>query len=91
MKALAEHGLKLPQDIAIIGCDDIEACKYTQPKLSTMRQNKEKIGILSGLMLYDLINNQSNTSSFVVEPELVIRESCSSRNGSYGLYAGTYE
>lgn len=91
MKAIAEHGLKVPQDIAIIGCDDIEACKYTQPKLSTMRQNKEKIGILSGLMLYDLINNQSNTSSFVVEPELVIRESCSSRNGNYGLYTGTYE
>ncbi|WP_054955253.1 LacI family DNA-binding transcriptional regulator [Paenibacillus dakarensis] len=86
MRAIEEHNLKVPEDIAIIGCDDIEACKYVQPALTTMRQNKEKLGILSALMLYDLINNQSSTSSFVVEPELVIRDSCGNKNGSYGVY-----
>ncbi|WP_412761738.1 LacI family DNA-binding transcriptional regulator [Paenibacillus macerans] len=76
MRALKEHGFHVPQDIAIIGCDDIEACKYTTPTLSTIRQNKDKIGRLAASLLYDLINSQSETSNVVVEPELVIRESC---------------
>lgn len=79
MRALKEHHLNVPQDVAIIGCDDIEACKYTTPSLSTIRQNKDKIGHLAASLLYDLINNQSVTSNVVVEPELVIRESCGSR------------
>lgn len=79
MRALKEHRLNVPQDVAIIGCDDIEACKYTTPSLSTIRQNKDKIGRLAASLLYDLINNQSVTSNVVVEPELVIRESCGSR------------
>ncbi|GAB2690855.1 LacI family DNA-binding transcriptional regulator [Paenibacillus thermoaerophilus] len=82
MRALKEHKLRIPEDVAIIGCDDIETCKYTTPTLSTIRQNKEKIGKLSALMLYDLINNQSNMSAFVVEPELVVRESCGGGSNS---------
>ncbi|WP_414859317.1 LacI family DNA-binding transcriptional regulator [Paenibacillus haidiansis] len=79
MRALKEHQLRVPQDVAIIGCDDIEACKYTTPALSTIRQNKDKIGRLAASLLFDLINTQSETSNVVVEPELVIRESCGSR------------
>ena len=59
IQALQEHGLNVPDDMSIIGCDDIEACKYTTPKLTTIRQNKEKIGRLAALMLYDLIHKQS--------------------------------
>lgn len=77
IRALKEASLSIPDTIALIGCDDIEACNYTTPKLSTIRQNKSKIGRLTALMLYDLINSQSGTTSFiVVEPELVVRESC---------------
>ncbi|RCX17399.1 LacI family transcriptional regulator [Fontibacillus phaseoli] len=76
MRALKEHGFSVPEDVAIIGCDDIEACKYTSPALSTIRQNKDKIGRLAASLLFDLINSQSVTSNVVVEPELVIRESC---------------
>lgn len=79
MRALKEHQLRIPQDVAIIGCDDIEACQYTLPPLTTVRQNKEKIGHLAASLLYDLINNQSVASNVVVEPELVVRASCGSR------------
>ncbi|MEK4509659.1 LacI family transcriptional regulator [Paenibacillus anaericanus] len=78
MRALKENKLSVPEDVAIIGCDDIEACKYTSPAITTIKQNKDKIGKLASLMLYDLINNQSVTGNVVVEPELVIRESCGS-------------
>lgn len=79
IRALKEHGLRVPEDIAIIGCDDIEASQYTTPKLTTIRQNKERLGVLAAHMLFDLINNQSEASSFVVEPILIVRESCGSR------------
>ncbi|MBA9085042.1 LacI family transcriptional regulator [Fontibacillus solani] len=80
MRALKEHHLSVPDDIGIIGCDDIDACKYTTPTLTTIRQNKDKIGRIAASLLYDLINNQSETSNVVVEPELIIRESCGSRH-----------
>jgi LacI family transcriptional regulator len=76
MRALKESAITVPGTVAMIGCDDIEACNYTTPLLTTIKQNKDKIGRLAALMLYDLINNQSGTSSFSVEPELIIRESC---------------
>lgn len=76
LRALKERGLSAPQDVAIIGCDDIEACRYLTPALSTVRQNKDKIGRLAAMMLYDLINKQSAIPAYLVEPELVIRASC---------------
>ncbi|MCD1261294.1 LacI family DNA-binding transcriptional regulator [Paenibacillus athensensis] len=76
MRALKEHGYSTPHDVAIIGCDDIEACKYIDPPLTTVRQDKEKIGLLAALMLFDLINNQLSSSSVMVEPELIIRQTC---------------
>lgn len=85
VRALREHGLRVPEDVAIIGCDDIEACKYTSPTLSTFRQNKERLGILAAHMLYDLIHNQSEGGSFVVEPALIIRESCGGTEDSFSI------
>ncbi|MNO93912.1 HTH-type transcriptional repressor PurR [compost metagenome] len=79
MRALKEHHIRVPDDIGIIGCDDIDACKYTSPTITTIRQNKDKIGRLAASLLYDLINNQSETSNVVVEPELIVRESCGNR------------
>lgn len=82
MRALKEHGYQTPGDVAIIGCDDIEACKYTSPPLTTIAQNKVKIGRLAAMMLSDLINNQMQTSSITVETELIVRESCGSKASS---------
>lgn len=76
IRALKEQGLQVPGDMAIIGCDDIEASRYVTPSLTTIKQDKEKIGRLAGMMLYDLINSQMFASSVMIEPELVVRESC---------------
>lgn len=78
IRALKEQKLAIPHDIAVIGCDDIEAAKYTTPSLTTIRQDKDKIGKLAAMMLYDIMNNQLEASSVVVEPLLVVRESCGS-------------
>ncbi|BBI35608.1 LacI family DNA-binding transcriptional regulator [Cohnella abietis] len=80
-----EAGCRIPEDIAIIGCDDIDACKYTSPPITTVAQNKAKIGRLAAMMLNDLIHNQMQTSSVTVETELIIRESCGSQIARIGL------
>ncbi|MDB5055971.1 MAG: LacI family transcriptional regulator [Bacilli bacterium] len=79
MRALKQHGYRIPEDVAIIGCDDIEASRYTSPSLTTIKQNKEKIGKLAAMMLFDIINNQMYARNVVVETELIIRESCGSK------------
>jgi LacI family transcriptional regulator len=76
MDAIREHGLKMPDDIALVGCDDIEACRYSDPKLTTVKQDKEKLGKLAAYMLIDLINGNTEPKSVLVDPELIIRESC---------------
>ena len=76
MRAIKEAGLSVPSDIAIVGCDDLDACRYTDPSLTTVRQDRDKIGKMAALILCDLINKQLDTTSFMIDPEIVIRQSC---------------
>ncbi|WP_077329719.1 LacI family DNA-binding transcriptional regulator [Virgibacillus siamensis] len=76
LRALKEKGIRVPEDIKVIGCDDIEACRYSDPTLATIRQDKDKMGKLAANMLHDLINEEANPSSVNVDPELIIRDSC---------------
>ncbi|MEK0314770.1 LacI family DNA-binding transcriptional regulator [Cohnella sp. 56] len=75
MRALKEHGLRIPEDMALVGCDDIDACLYSDPPLTTVRQDTEKMGRLAALMLFDMINHQIDPSAIVVESELMVRGS----------------
>lgn len=76
MRAFKEGGLRIPEDIAIAGCDDIEACRYTDPPLTTVKQDTDKIGRLAAMILFDLMNKQMDNQCIKVEPELVVRKSC---------------
>ncbi|UOE93274.1 LacI family DNA-binding transcriptional regulator [Alkalihalobacillus sp. LMS39] len=76
IQAIKEHGLRVPDDIVVIGCDDIEAAGYVEPPLTTIRQDKEKIGKLAAHMLVDFINEKIHSTSVMVEPDLIIRGTC---------------
>ncbi|TFE00098.1 LacI family DNA-binding transcriptional regulator [Jeotgalibacillus sp. R-1-5s-1] len=73
MKAVKEKGLSVPEDISIIGCDDILPARYVEPPLTTIRQDKEKMGKMAAHILLDLIKNRIESSTVAVEPELVVR------------------
>lgn len=79
IRALKEHGYRVPEDVAIIGCDDIEPGQYITPPLTTIRQDKDKIGKLAAMMLFDMMNNQMEARSVVIEPLLIVRESCGAK------------
>lgn len=76
LRAINEAGLHVPRDIRIVGCDDIAACRYSKPKLTTVKQEKDKIGKLSAYMLNDLIEGKSKLKPVFTDSELIVRESC---------------
>lgn len=76
IRALRSAGLRVPQDISVIGFDDIESAAYLSPSLTTLRQPFEQMGELAAKHLIDIINGgQEPLSEELVEAHLIIRES----------------
>lgn len=79
IKAVQEAGLKIPEDIAIIGFDGIELSEYLG--LTTMKQPLFEMGTLAVEQLLKKINKTSSNGVFkkLFQPELVIRDTCGAR------------
>lgn len=75
MKALEENGIRIPQDIAVMGFDDIPMAAYTYPPLSTVQQNTKLAGELLVENLLKLMDGEK-VESFLIPAELVVRGSC---------------
>lgn len=78
LKAIEEAGLKCPDDLSIIGYDDLDLCKYIKPRLTTVRQDTVLMGKTAAKALIRLINNPDSEpiKSMVLPVELVVRDSC---------------
>jgi LacI family transcriptional regulator len=77
MHALHEAGLRIPDDIAVIGFDDIPAAAHTWPPLTTMRQPMRETGRIATQLLLEMVRNpRSVPKEVVLKTELVIRNSC---------------
>lgn len=73
---LSKKGISVPNDISVIGFDDILFSKYFSPPLTTIRQDYKEIGYLAGKRLLQLINQKENIKlENYVDCELIIRES----------------
>ncbi len=80
MTAIHEAGLRIPQDIAVVGFDDIRLARYSTPALTTVREPDALHGATVGQMLIDLINGTPLEQDHVVlKTELKIRDSCGYR------------
>ncbi len=76
MEYFREHSVRVPEDISIIGFDDIKVSEYVG--LTTIKQDRVKIGELAGEKLINSIENKSNDEKIFIETELVIRNTCKS-------------
>lgn len=76
IRALNDRGLKIPDDVAISGFDDIAFSALVTPSLTTVRQPKHQIGVRTMEKLMDLIAGKTLASNRdVLNYEIVIRES----------------
>lgn len=75
IKAAVEQGLRIPQDISIVGFDDTPLASAVIPELTTISQNTYDLGNLGVRVLHDLINKRTPRKQTVLEPRLVIRQS----------------
>jgi len=79
MSAIQAAGFKIPQDIAVVGFDDIFLAAHTQPPLTTVRVPAYGLGWTAAELLISLIEGEE-ASSVILETELVIRDSCGGRD-----------
>jgi LacI family transcriptional regulator len=76
MRAIIEAGLRVPEDISVMGLDDIEFAAFQTPPLTTVRQSFTDMATLGVQLLLDVIEgHQSPNTNIVLEPELIVRQS----------------
>ncbi len=74
--ALYQAGMQVPQQMAVMGYDDIELARYLTPPLSTIHQPKDALGELAiDTLLHRLSNPDASQQTLVLTPELVVRGS----------------
>jgi LacI family transcriptional regulator len=77
MDAVRESGLRIPDDISIIGFDDVPQASFVYPKLTTVRQPLEQMGQVAVKLLLEQIEDPSRPPQRVaLATQLVIRDSC---------------
>jgi len=82
LRALREAGRRVPQDVAVVGFDDMPFAERAEPPLTTMRQPVQRTGVVAAETLMDLIDNPEAQPRRILMPtELIIRDSCGARLG----------
>ena len=77
MRALQANGIKVPEDVAVVGFDDITMASFTFPPLTTAKQNTKLAGELLVDSLLKLINEEEVTTT-LMPTSLIVRKSCGS-------------
>jgi LacI family transcriptional regulator len=77
LRALREAGRRVPEDVAVIGFDDMPFAARTEPPLTTVRQPIYRTGVVAAESLIDLVRSpDANPRRIILPTELVIRASC---------------
>ena len=82
--ALREKGLHVPEDVSVVGFDDIQSAAFQNPALTTVRQPLRKMGMIAAETVLRRIARPGMDNSparIMVEPELVVRESTAMVSG----------
>lgn len=76
IRALREAGLRVPEDVSVVGFDDIQIAVHISPSLTTVRQPLQKMGeIAARALLKRIENGQNGEREIAIAPEFVVRES----------------
>jgi len=76
MHALARHGIKVPDEIAVTGFDDVPVARHMHPPLTTVRQPILELGATAFDVLYSRISAGRGERDTVLPVQVILRESC---------------
>jgi LacI family transcriptional regulator len=80
ISAFKEAGLRVPQDVSVVGYDDIPEAEFSDPPLTTIRQPMQEVGKAATRLLIKMIEDPTSTPQQILfDTELVIRSSCIQR------------
>jgi LacI family transcriptional regulator len=83
MDAIRDAGLRIPNDISVVGFDDIPTAAYTHPPLTTVRQPLHEMGSLATRMLLEMIDNPNRPIERIDLPTVLVeRGTCRSLAGA---------
>ncbi|WP_307109687.1 substrate-binding domain-containing protein [Rhodococcus sp. SORGH_AS_0303] len=76
LRALDAHGRRVPEDISLVGFDDVPDAEFYSPPLTTIRQEFSEVGVRSvEILLEQIESGKSSTRRFSIAPSLVTRAS----------------
>jgi LacI family transcriptional regulator, galactose operon repressor len=76
LKALQKYGCKVPDDIAVVGFDDLGVSPFLNPALTTVRAPTETVGRIAAEKLFALLENQPWNGAVILPTEIIFRRSC---------------
>jgi DNA-binding LacI/PurR family transcriptional regulator len=76
LRALHKHGYKIPEEIAVVGFDDLGFASFLNPPLTTVRAPTEAVGRIATEKLFALLENSSSNEAVVLPTEIIFRRSC---------------
>lgn len=85
IRALREAGLRVPDDVSVVGFDDIQSAAYQNPALTTVRQPLREMGRIAAEILLRRIRRatpDTHPGERMVEPELIVRDTTCATNGA---------
>ncbi len=87
MVRLRAGGRRVPEDIAVVGWDDVMTARYVDPGLTTVRQPVRELGVIAADLLHQRTTGvRSDSGTRVIPTELVIRSSCGCTPAGPGRY-----
>lgn len=75
LRALHEHGIRIPDELAVVGVDGIQMAEFSNPPLSTIMVHPDTMGRIALKLLLDRISGRTVPLRVLVAPQLVVRES----------------
>jgi LacI family transcriptional regulator len=76
LKALQKYGCKVPDDIAVVGFDDLGVSPFLNPALTTVRAPTETVGRIAAEKLFAVLENQPSNEAVILPTEIIYRRSC---------------
>jgi DNA-binding LacI/PurR family transcriptional regulator len=83
LRSLQKHGIRVPDDVSVVGFDDLDFASFLNPSLTTVRAPTEMVGRIATEKLFSLLEENSSNGVVILPTEIVYRRSCGCSSSAY--------